>query len=432
MKHWLRKDYNFTKNDWYKPYELLNNMQMQTGVLKTIQIDSIKSHNSRLSAEINYLNSFLKKFQDFAMGQIKSDDSEADFFSIFLKKINEGYGFFDKSDKNSPEEVISKFNEYLNSIEKLANVLANCPKNIPEETFHNIKEKIHNIKRNIEALIQNGDKQEFKKQKAQLWEDISVWILQMAGFEAIGTGAIVDKAGKQLIQDTIAWLPNQLQNKSDNLPKEGLGVSLRYTGIETKFGNKELADWAQREIVNKGKARSAPLGRRGYVNCTVDSDIQGFNNLMEDVSQHSLKKKITVKLDDPTQKYLSNFLSVQAKSGSGQALLNNQSRDWIDIATLGAWDEYLKILNEFYNNFSNNKKVSTGSSDNLAAYTNWVFSTNIAKSTLGKNTFFFSEHGFATLDMAMDKDKFYFKLAPNPNSLKLLSSTSFSIVETKD
>jgi hypothetical protein len=103
----------------------------------------------------------------------------------------------------------------------------------------------------------------------------------------------------------------------------------------------------------------------------------------------------------------------------------------ISIATLGAWDKYLNTLNKFYNNFSENDKVSNGSSDTLAAYTNWVFSKNIAKTTLGKNTFFFSEHGFATLDMSMNKDKFYFKLAPNPNSLKLLSSTSFSIVETK-
>ena len=362
MKHWLRKDYDFTKNDWYEPYKLLNNMVIHPESLKEIQIDAIKNHNSRLSVEIDYLNSFLKNFQNFARTQM-TFDSEEDFFSIFLKKINEGYGFFDKSDKNNPEKAISEFNEYLNSIEKLTNILANCPKNkeIPDQTFHNIKEKIYNIKGNIETLIQNGDKQEFKKQKAQLWEDISVWILQMAGFEAIGTGAIVDMAGKQYIQDTIAWLPEQLQNKSD-LPKEGLGVSMRYTGTKTKSENKELFKWAQDEV-DKEKARSVKLGYRGYVDFIVDSDIQGFNNLMKDASSE-VKKKITVKLDDPTQKYLSNFLSVQAKSGSGQALLNNQSRDWIDIATLGAWDEYLKILNEFYNNFSDNEKVSTGSSDN--------------------------------------------------------------------
>lgn len=423
MAHWLREDYGFTKGDWYRPYSSLNSMPVppSPAILKEIQINAIKNHNSRLSAEIDYLNSFLNEFQNFARTEM-GFDSEADFFSIFSKKINAGYGFFDMSDMtNITPKDTSWLDNYMKSINDFTNILGQYSgKEIPEHILHSIKR--------IKDHIQNGNFYGFRERKSQLWEDIATWILQMAGFEAIGTGAIIDMAGKQLIQDTIAWLPSQLQNKSI-APKNGLGVSIRYTGIKTQSANKPLAEWAQKEV-DRGRAGSLTLGPRGYVNFNVDSDIQGFNDLMEEVSQHSLTKKITVKLDDPTKEYLHDFLSVQAKSGSGQALLNNQKRDLIDITTLGAWDKYLNTLNKFYNNFSHDDKVSNGSSDTLAAYTNWVFSKNIAKTTLGKNTFFLSQHGFTTLDMSMIKDKFYFKLAPNPNSLKLLNSTSFSIEET--
>jgi hypothetical protein len=67
----------------------------------------------------------------------------------------------------------------------------------------------------------------------------------------------------------------------------------------------------------------------------------------------------------------------------------------------------------------------------LSAYVNWIFSKNIAKTTLGKNTMFLSHYGFTTLDTIMEKENMRFALSPKPNSLKLLCSVDFSIIETR-
>lgn len=425
--HWLREDYQFSAENWYNPYSILNNMPLppSPSTLKEIQINAIKMNNSKLSAEVEHFNSFLLKLQNFAKSEMKID-SEADFFSVFLKKINSGYGFFDTTDlKNiKPSKDMSWLGNYIDTIGDFTKIIARYSgKEIPKKIADDIKR--------IQEHIEGGNFYGFRYRKAQLWEDLAEWILSIAGFESIGSGALIDKAGKQFVQDVIAYLPGQLQNKPGFLGSGGLGVEIRYTGTKTQNENKELYDWAQQEAQKKIVDQvDFSKKRKGYVGVQVQNQIEGFKNLMDNV-QHSLTKKVTVKIDDPTKEYLQAFLSVQAKSGSGQALLNNSGRDLIDISALSAWDTYLKILNDFYNNFSQNEKVENGESETLAAYTNWVFSKNIAKTTLGKNTFFLSRHGFATLDQSMSLENFYFKLAPNPNSLKLLNSTSFSIEETK-
>lgn len=426
MAHWLRQDYNFSKGEWYRPYSSLNSMPLPPSpqVLKEIQINAIKANNAALTAEIDHLNSFLNGFQEFAKSQVTLND-EQDFFGTFLKKINRGYGFFDMSDMKNPKPTgdLSWLDNYITSVKDFTNVIQ---KYTGKEIPANITTDIERMRTHIE----NGNFYGFRRRKSQLWEDLAEWILNVAGFKAIGTGAVIDKAGKQLVQDVVAYLPSQLKDKSPKTPKNGLGMAVRYTGTSSQKANKPLEQWAQEELSRKGADQIAlTKGGGGYVSFNVDTDIEGFHDLMGDIQQHSLTKKVTVKIDDPTQDYLSKFLSVQAKSGSNQDLLNNQKRDMIDIVTLSAWDKYINTLNKFYNNFSQVEKVDEGRSETLSAYTNWVFSKNIAKSTLGKNTFFLSQHGFTTLDKSMIKDKFYFKLAPNPNSLKLLCSTSFTIEE---
>lgn len=421
MAHWLREDYGFRKEDWYNPYEMLNDMPLppNPAILKQIQIDAIKMNNSKLQVEINHLNNFLQEFQKFAKQELAMN-SEADFFVAFNKKLNQGYGFFDMSDMSQikPKDT-SWLQKYVSDIQNFTEIIAKYSK---KEIPANIIEHISRIAHHIEK----GNFYGFQNRKAQLWEDLSEWILTMAGFGAIGTGQIIDAAGKQMIQDTIGFLPTQVKNKTAP-SKGGLKMSMRITGTSSKKANKELLD-----IVNKKMGKqingTAKLGPKGYVEFSAKGEIAGFSNLVSQ-AKHSVKKKVTIKINDDTKDYLSQFLSVQAKSGSNQALLNNQKRDRIDIHTLADWDQYLNTLNRFYMNFSQEPSVDEGKSEKLAAYTNWVFSKNIAKTTLGKNTFFLSHYGFATLDQMMASNNFYFKLAPNPHSLKLLNSTSFSIEE---
>lgn len=424
MAHWLREEYHFTTGDWYRPYSSLNNMKVppSPAVLKQIQIDAIRQNNSKLSAEIEHLNSFLAEFQAYAKRAYRFDE-EQDFFTVLSKKINAGYGFFDAKDlQNIKLKDLTWLDRYLKSVKNLTNLIKQYSgKEIPP----NIKQAFTDI----EQHIRQGKYHSFRARKAQLWEDISEWVLSIAGFQSIGTGAIIDAGGKQLIQDTIAYLASTV-HKKPMAPKDGLSVSVRFTGEQ---GNKDsiTLEKIMRKIADEKIANTITFGPEGYVNVQVQGTIEGWHDFINQVS-HEAQRKITIKINDDTQDYLSNFLSVQAKSGLYQPLLNNEKRDLIDISTLSAWDKYLATLNKFYNNFSQNKKVDEGTSKTLGAYTNWVFSKNIAKTTLGKNTFFLSHHGFSTLDQTMEKDKFYFRLSPNPKSLKLLSSRSFAIAEAKD
>ena len=145
-------------------------------------------------------------------------------------------------------------------------------------------------------------------------------------------------------------------------------------------------------------------------------------------TSHAVEKKITIKANDDFQSQVKKGLSVQAKSGVSQSLLNNQKRDQIKAIQLVNWDMYLKILNDFYINKAQDSR--TIQTDNLAAYANWVFSKNIAKSTLGKNNLFLSRYGFTTLDTILEKTQKSYVLSPNANTMQLLVSTGVFNIKT--
>lgn len=424
MGHWLREDYNFLQGNWYRPYSVLNSMPIPPSpeTMRMIQINAIKLKNNKLQNEISYLNNFLVQFQQFANQQL-SLSNEEDFFSIFMKKLNKGYGFFDMNDMKAikPSGNISWLQDYLQSLNTFIEFIAKYGgQEIPENIAYSISRIAHHI--------EQGSFYGFQNRKAQLWEDVSSWILSMAGFGSIGTGAIIDKAGKQLIQDSVGYLESSVETKTQKPSSGMLGMSMRVTGTKTKTEeNEKLLTLLQNN--NQVITDSVVWGPRGYVSFMVNGDIRDFDNLITTI-QHKMNKKITIKINDNTNQYLQQFLSVQAKSGSNQALLNNQKRDLIDIAMLANWDKYISLLNKFYMNFSQSNTVNEGMSDKLAAYTNWIFSKNIAQTTLGKNTFFLSHYGFATLDQTMEKYGIMFKLSPNPNSIKLLCTTQFKIEET--
>ena len=106
-------------------------------------------------------------------------------------------------------------------------------------------------------------------------------------------------------------------------------------------------------------------------------------------------------------------------------------RDRITSSMLAEWDSYIALLNRFYATYGDIAGEPGATSEELSTYANWVFSTHIAETTLGKNRFFLSRHGFSTLDNQMQDGNFYFLLSPSASSLDILcASGGFDIVDS--
>ena len=106
-------------------------------------------------------------------------------------------------------------------------------------------------------------------------------------------------------------------------------------------------------------------------------------------------------------------------------------RDRISPGMLAEWDSYIALLNKFYATYGDVAGEPGATSDELSTYANWVFSTHIAETTLGKNRFFLSRHGFSTLDDQMLDGNFYFLLSPSAASLDILcASGGFDIIDS--
>lgn len=417
MSHWLRAVEGFKADDWYDPYTTLNEMPepVPLEILKDIQIAAIKNNNASKEKEIEQLNNFLnglrKEYNNFP--------GDKEFFQAFLSRLNTGFSQVTEGTKPNPEFI----SEYEKDITDFVDMIATYSgKEIPESISHGLQR--------IVAHMEGGDFYGFIKRKTQFWEDIGTWILSCSGFHTIGTGPMIDTAGKQLIQDSVGYLSENLPTEVVNLGGP-LNVQMRFTGTKNKKDiakNKTLYEYLLKEAKEKVGADSIQFQKNGYVNFNIDGNISGFNDLIQQAN-HELDRKITVKINDTLKEKIAEGLSVQAKSGAHQSLLNNMKRDQIDSAQLKAWDDYLSILDSFYTTYGDN--FEDVPSEEISAYANWIFSQHLAETTLGKNTFFLSHYGFSTLDDIMDQNGIMFTLAPSPNTMGLVCSTGvFNIEET--
>lgn len=95
------------------------------------------------------------------------------------------------SDIKNPKPTgdLSWLDNYITSVKDFTNVIQ---KYTGKEIPANITTDIERMRTHIE----NGNFYGFRRRKSQLWEDLAEWILNVAGFKAIGTGAVIDKAGK--------------------------------------------------------------------------------------------------------------------------------------------------------------------------------------------------------------------------------------------
>lgn len=419
MSHWLRRDYGFTKADWYSPYESLNSMPVppDPNTLLEIQKASIKTANAAKAVELSQLNSFLAGLQN----NYQNLGNEDEFFSLFLSKLNQGYAAFDGSFKPKPE-VPEFLNSYENNLKDFVDMIAAYSgTKVPD----NILAQIVDLQRRITGSEANF--YAFRQRKAAFWEDISTWVMSLAGFSTITTGNFVDEMGKQLIADSMGFLQDSFIDAGKMPIGDGLlSVSMRVTNVASQKGNTSLLEELKRLFPEQ--AENISYGKNNWISVDVNPSISGFTNLIENV-QNSIEDKITVKISDTFSDEIKNGLMVQAKSGSKQNLFNEQKRNLISQAEMLAWDSYLQTAVDFYNNFNYDEKVDGGSSDELNAYINWTFSKNLMDTVLGQNDVYLSSHGFSTLDQQMEEGGFHFELAPEVDSLKLLSTVGAYSIE---
>lgn len=417
-KHWLRSEYGFKRDKWYEPYESLNEMLIPPAeTLLQIQKESICRVNKNKKAEINQLNTFLNGLQQ----HYKDLGNEEEFFSIFLKTINQGYMAFQA---HKPKPSIPEFlNRYENNLKEFVDIIAAYSgQRVPDNILSHIKDlqkRVTTSEANFYA---------FRQRKADFWEDIATWVLSLAGFSPAKIGNIVDEAGKQLISDAVGFLQDSFINTDNkNSNNDLLSISMRITGTESKKGNAPLLDILKDLFPEQSD--SIKYGKNNWISVNIDPSFSGFENLLEK-TQHSVNHKVTVKINDTTVQNIEKGLTVQAKSGFNQGLLNKQKRNLISQSQLFAWDTYLKTATEFYNNYNYDDKVENGTSDTLNAYINWVFSKNLMNTPLGKNDIYLSSHGFSTLDQQLERSDTHYALMPDVRSLKLLSTTETYTIES--
>ena len=419
MGHWLRDDLGFTKPDWYRPYSKLNQMKHppSEAMLQEIQINQIRAHNVGAEKEIAQLNNFLQELRTY----VTDVPGENDFFERLLRRINSGFAQVQEGMRPDTVDIayIQKYEEDVAGF--LDKIAAFSNSEIPENVIHDLHRIVYHLQQG------EGGKWGFINRKGQLWEDIAAWIVELAGFRTLNTGPMIDAAGKQLIEDVTGFLVDGLGREIPQ-GKGALTFSLRITGEDTKKANKPLLEYLKQKMPEQ--ADTIRFGHNNFIEVSLENDVKGFNDFMREVN-HALDRKITVKVSDDFQQRISQGLTVQAKSGGQQKLLNNMKRDRISPRMLAEWDSYIALLNKFYATYGDVAGEPGATSDELSTYANWVFSTHIAETTLGKNRFFLSRHGFSTLDDQMQDGNFYFLLSPSAASLDILcASDGFDIMDS--
>ena len=186
-------------------------------------------------------------------------------------------------------------------------------------------------------------------------------------------------SNRQLIADIFVFL--------DNLQDKVKGTAIPFTPT----GNYKL------DYTNAKKG----------TNIEIHSDIQDFINQLEKMTGTS---NVRIALDNELEESMNRLsaIKIQAKSGINQPILNKSiSRNSESLESFK--DRKLNLLLELYNldkidNFiyfyKNQKKSKI-----LTAYSNYLLSVNIAKTSVMKNDIYVTEKGFETALDYLNRNK---------------------------
>lgn len=397
-KHWLREDYGFKADWWYDQksssrktqvrYSQLNQMKQSYAKptnLQYLQMRKIELKNAPYKIAINNIKQYIQTFNGLGL-------NGNDFFEAFNKVLNN----IDNIKSLSGRLKAGAIGQYTNNLQVFIDAIKKTSRSevVPPAVLQSYTKMIN--------ALQKSEKN-FHREKGAFWEEIGTWVLEMSGLRAITSANFIDPLGKKIIQDGIIE------------PLGGIGITsvkTKLAGTKSQRSNLNLKKALEDALPNKTYKVDFVKGGKGYIEISAQSGLSLYSlqNFCLQPLQSILGSSIILQIDDETKKKLDDAMTVQTKSGIGQSLLNQSKRDWITIILLREWDKYINLLSQFANTYRNADSVKFGQSDRLAAYINWVFSNNIMKTTLGKNTIFFTFRGFQTLDEILKSETSYFRL----------------------
>lgn len=357
------------------------------GELNIIDSDAVKADNAaklhtiqvnQFEQEISKPNSRLRKAQDFLNSLPKykvqitdkiEEKSVNEILNVITKIINSPYKGGDKATKEMTDKA-KKLEDLLKSI--------NVNKPLPS-TMRKVLEG------NTDISIKK-----YTQEKADFFEEIITEYINnlkvkgdKKGYIAITTGKQhefnLEESNPQLITDIFVFL---------NDPQE------RIKGVAIPF--------SPRKEIKK---------ENGVV---INSDIPSF---IDQLNKMTGSSGLRVAIDNELETCMNEFsrLKIQVKSGINQSILNrSMTRNSIKLETFG--DRKLNLLSEVYNldsvkNYPYFLKEASSSSKILTAYSNYLLSVNIAKtSVIEKNDVYVTEKGFETgLDYLNRNDKMHLR-----------------------
>lgn len=229
-----------------------------------------------------------------------------------------------------------------------------------------------------------GKMKEYQQTKADYAEKLAVDALNRnEGWKAIQTGNFVDKMGKQLIEDVMAF-----SKDSVNIPFAG--------------------------------------GRLNYkIKNKIDSSISSASagNLEDFFTQvEKLNANYTITLSDELYSALqqASILNTQVKSGMDkQSILTKAARNAITLEECGFSDFGLWRLYTQQDSYKYFKLDRNQDSKQLNAIANYYLSKSIGKTNLAKNQLYYTELGFTTASRWMEVNKKMLKFFPAINSMAL-------------
>ena len=353
-----------------RPYGELNKIEDDAAKaddaikLHEIQVNQFKTYisetNPRFRAAQNFLNS-LPKHKVQITDKIE-EKSINEIFNAIAKIINSPYKGGDKATKEMTEKA-KRLESLLKSIKVDVPLTENMKKVLEDNT--------------------NIDIKKYTQEKSDFFEEIITDYINglKKGYIAMTTGKYhsLKDSNRQLIADIFVFL--------DNLQDKVKGTAIPFAPT----GNYEL-DYTN---VKKG------------TNIEIHSDIQNFINQLEKMTGTS---NVRIALDNELEESMDRLsaIKIQAKSGINQPILNKSiSRN---SEALGSFkDRKLNLLLELYNldkidNFiyfyKNQKKSKI-----LTAYSNYLLSVNIAKTSVMKNDIYVTEKGFETALDYLNRNK---------------------------
>lgn len=357
-----------------RPYSELNKIEDDAAKandameLHKIQVNQFETYisqtNPRFRAAQNFLNS-LPKYKVQITDKIE-EKSVNEIFNAITKIINSPYKGGDKATK-----------EMTDKAKRLESLLKSIKVNVPlTETMKKVLEGNTDININ-----------KYTQEKSDFFEEIITdYINSLRGYTAITTGKqhSLKDSNRQLITDIFVFL--------DNLQDKIKGTAIAFTST----GN-HILDYTN---IKNGTS------------IEINSDIQNFISQLEKLNGTS---NIRIALDNELEESMNRLsaIKIQAKSGINQSILNkSMSRNSEALESFK--DRKLNLLLELYNLDKTNNFIyfykNQKKSKILTAYSNYLLSVNIAKTSVMKNDIYVTEKGFETaLDYLNRKDSMHLR-----------------------